>query len=58
VQVVVSPRREDTCYLKVDVPVDRDLGGRTTSAELFFTDADGRRWKKGKDHALEPVLEG
>jgi hypothetical protein len=59
VHVVVSPRREATCSLTVDVPVDRDLGNRTTSAELFFTDADGRRWKRGRDQARpERQLEG
>ena len=56
--VVISPHAEAACYLRVAVPGDRDLGNRTTSADLLFTDAAGRRWKKGKDQALERVLQG
>jgi hypothetical protein len=54
----LSPHSEVECLpLSVDVPKERVAFGGT-SAELFFTDADGRRWKKGRppDQALSRQL--
>jgi hypothetical protein len=51
--VVLSPHTEVACYLRVGVPEERvGVGFGSASAELFFTDADGRKWKKGRDQAL------
>jgi hypothetical protein len=52
----IKPGGEAKSHLKVSVPASRDLGDRTTSGELFFTDADGRRWKKSRDQTLSRQL--
>jgi hypothetical protein len=56
--LVISPGSEAVCHLMVTLALERDLGDGKTSAELFFTDADGRRWKKGPDQTLSRQLEG
>ena len=48
----LPPRSEVACYLRVDVPQEHARGFESMSVELFFTDADGRRWKKDRDHRL------
>ena len=46
----LRPRSQVACYLKVVAEHARGL--ESMSAELFFTDADGRRWKKSRDERL------
>ena len=48
----LRPRSEVACYLRIDVPQEHATRIGSISAELFFTDADGRRWKKGRDDRL------
>jgi hypothetical protein len=54
---VISPNSYVTCFLRVAVPAEREFGFLMASADLFFTDADGRRWKKNRDQALSRQLE-
>jgi hypothetical protein len=48
----LRPRSEVACYLRVVAPLENARGFGSMSAELFFTDAEGRRWKKGRDERL------
>jgi hypothetical protein len=49
---VIGPNSFVTCFLRVAVPAEREFGFLMTSADLFFTDADGRRWMKSRDQTL------
>ena len=49
---LLRPRSEVACYLRVVAPREHAGGFESMSAELFFTDAEGRRWKKGRDERL------